>query len=235
MPALPTSIGAAGASASRRPVPRTTTASLEHLHQRPQRRPPPAAWSRCRRRAGSPRCGPARRTSRRAAPRDGRSTCRPARAIEPDRPSAGSKRMRGGAARMLRWRSRPRHREAEAGDQLLRAPGSLVARDPQRDHALAVVLRGGQRHVGDVDAGASELERELARSRRAGSAPRRAARARARRRAAPRAAPARSAPARSFHAPSAARRRRASHVADLLQARHRARRCSAASASRLDM
>ena len=51
------------------------------------------ASSRCRPHAGSSRCGPAPRTSRRAARRDGRATCRPGARTWPDRPEEGSKRM----------------------------------------------------------------------------------------------------------------------------------------------
>ena len=46
-------------------------------------------------------------------------------------------------------------------DELLGAPRLVLAGDPQRDDALAHVGCRVQRHVGDVDARAAELEREL--------------------------------------------------------------------------
>ena len=53
----------------------------------------------------------------------------------PESPLAGSKRS------FNAYRSRPNHREAEVGDQRLRAGGVLIPADPQRNHPLAVVLR----------------------------------------------------------------------------------------------
>src|SRR6202043_1149125 len=58
-------------------------------------------------------------------------------------------------------RSRACHREAELRDQLLRAPHVLLAADPQRDHPLAIVLGGRERHVLDAHALAPERERDL--------------------------------------------------------------------------
>src|SRR5205085_11196823 len=66
----------------------------------------------------------------------------------PESPRAGSKRMFMEPPSCLR--SGPGHGEAEAGDQLLRARGVIVAGDPQRDDALPVVLGRRQRHVDDV-------------------------------------------------------------------------------------
>src|SRR5207245_7890776 len=71
----------------------------------------------------------------------------------PDSLPAGSKRMLTAA------RSCARHREAQPRDQLERARGFFVSADPQRDDPLAVVRGGGERHVGDVHAGAAERQR----------------------------------------------------------------------------
>src|SRR5579875_3498368 len=78
----------------------------------------------------------------------------------PERPRAGSKRMfmlpascppaAGGDA--CSARSCERHRKAERDDQLARARGGVLAGDPQRDDALAVVGRGREREIEDVDA-----------------------------------------------------------------------------------
>src|SRR6476469_4434473 len=73
---------------------------------------------------------------------------------------AGSKRRFIAPPRSA-TRSCARHREAEAGDQLLRAHGGLRAADPQRDAPLAIVLGGRQGHVEDVDACATEGQRDL--------------------------------------------------------------------------
>src|SRR2546427_4345168 len=77
----------------------------------------------------------------------------------PESPRAGSKRIF--MEHPSCPRSRPRHGEAEVGDQLLRPRCTIVAGDPQRDDALAVVLRGRERHVDDVDARAAERKRDL--------------------------------------------------------------------------
>src|ERR1700761_8531538 len=78
--------------------------------------------------------------------------------------SAGTrKRPRRGPGGSKRWfiASRPGHRESEPPDELLGAARRVLPRDPQRDHALAHVSRGIQRHVGDVDPRTTELEREF--------------------------------------------------------------------------
>src|SRR5690348_5541392 len=78
--------------------------------------------------------------------------------------SGGTRRRpRRGPEGSNRWfiASRPGHRESEASDELLGAARWILTRDPQRDHALAHVGGGIKRHVGDVDAAAAELEREL--------------------------------------------------------------------------
>src|SRR6478672_13645722 len=78
--------------------------------------------------------------------------------------SAGTRRRpRRGPEGSNRWfiASRPGHRESEPSDELLGAARRVLPRDPQRDHALAHIGRGVQRHVGDVDPRAAELEREL--------------------------------------------------------------------------
>src|SRR5271166_6495993 len=74
----------------------------------------------------------------------------------PESPPAGSKRMFIGG-----FRSCPRHREAELGDQRERTLDVLLAGDPQRDDTLAVVFGGRQRHVDDVDASAAARERDV--------------------------------------------------------------------------
>src|SRR3979411_2341155 len=73
----------------------------------------------------------------------------------PDSPRAGSKRM------FMTCPSCPGDGEAEVGDHPLGAPGVLVARYPQGDDALAVVLRRRQGHVDDVDAVAAEPQGDL--------------------------------------------------------------------------
>src|ERR1700736_990439 len=72
-----------------------------------------------------------------------------------DSPRAGSKRM------FMTCPSCPGDGKAEVGDHPLGPPGVLVARYPQGHDALAVVLRGRQGHVDDVDAVAAERERDL--------------------------------------------------------------------------
>src|SRR5579884_4458807 len=52
----------------------------------------------------------------------------------------------------------PGHREAEPPDELLGSPRRLLAGDPQGDHALAHVGCRVERHVGDVDTAAAQLE-----------------------------------------------------------------------------
>src|ERR1700684_238712 len=73
----------------------------------------------------------------------------------PESPCAGSKRM------FIATPSCLHDREAERGDQLSRSLGVLVAGDPQRHHALTIVLRRREHHVEDVDAGAAKSERDL--------------------------------------------------------------------------
>src|ERR1700759_5513129 len=78
--------------------------------------------------------------------------------------SAGTrKRPRRGPEGSNRWfiASRPRHRESKPPDELLGGPPGVLPRDPQRDDALAHVGGRIQRHVGDVDPRAAELEREF--------------------------------------------------------------------------
>ena len=65
-------------------------------------------------------------------------------------PRAGSKRL------FMAPPSCPRHGKAELADQPLGALEMLVAADPQRDDPLAIVLRGRERHVDDVDTRAAE-------------------------------------------------------------------------------
>src|SRR5690349_11595121 len=73
------------------------------------------------------------------------------------------RRARGGPEGSTRrfTASRPGPRESEASAALPGAARWILTRDPQRDHALAHVGGGIKRHVGDVDAAAAELEREL--------------------------------------------------------------------------
>ena len=127
-------------SAARRRGPRRS--------RRARGRRPGSSW--CPRRRGSCGSGPARRPSRRPARRGARSTCRRAARSAPQR-------ARGREARVhARATGNP-----SVADQLLGPARRFLAGDPQRDDALAHVGRGIQRHVGDVDAGAPELERQL--------------------------------------------------------------------------
>ena len=206
-------------SASRSPVPRTTTPSSQDLDERAQRAPRPASVERrCRRRAGSSGCGPARRTSRRAARRGGRSTCRPARELDPESPSAGSKRMLTAPSPLTRHaHARATGKPRPAISSCARR-GLLVAADPQRDRrpgccpregerAMSAMLTPSRPSASAISAITPGLFGTDARSSCTGPPT-------SRRRAAPRGR----ARARSFHSPSAARRPRASQRADLLQA-----------------
>ena len=128
----------------------------------------------------------------------------------PESPRAGSKRM------FMGWRSCFHDREAEVGDTASARAACCSPRDPQRHHALAVVLGGREHHVDDVHARARRARARSRRSPRGGSgtgaqlgAPTRRRRRRpARRRAAPRG---RRAPARSRRSISA-RPRPTSHA-----------------------
>ena len=151
------------------------------------------------------------------------------------RPQRAAQRPAGLEAHVHRPRATGEAR-ARAIELLRARSASSLAGDPQRDRARLHVGRRGERHVDDVDARAAERERDLGDDARAGSAPRRAARAPS--------PPARSAsssapavlargvvPGRRSPSPSP---RRAAAPRTSPQAARRRRRCAATSASALD-
>ena len=176
MPALPTSIGAVGSAAPRRPVPRMTISSGAVLDERAER---------ARRRASVESVSAAsqvaahahRHVGHRAEQRD---------AVR-DRLVGRRRQRRRAAARSGRC-GRSRDGDAERRGSA-RAPASAWRSATHSDTTpLRVVRRRAQRHVGDVHAGAAERRSRCRRSRRGGSGRRRGARAPGRRRGRPRAA-----------------------------------------------
>ena len=138
---------------------------LDHARRARGRRP---AWSWCRRRRGSCAPGPARSLIAPPARRGGRSTCPAAGAASRAARAAGSKRTLVTPAPPA---ARARAMSATARSASA-SPATQRATTPSRHVGCGV-----ERHVDDVDACAAELQGHLRRPRRAGWAPRRAARA----------------------------------------------------------